>query len=253
MKRMFPAVLAFLMLGLPTAAAAHLFWLIPEPAVSETGKPVQVEIGFGHKFPKDEELKAERLQFFKVLGPDGKEVPVRQVSAIRYEFNPAQTGTYLAVAQMQPGFVSRTPEGMKMASKKEVPEANNCFRFDFAAKTLVTIGQTATGFDRPGQTSLEIIPLKSPAGLKVGEELPVQVLFQGKPFPEAEVKATYDQWQDPQKMFAVKGKTDAQGKYTLKIDKPGRWLLVVSHKTPYHDPTECDDNSFQGTLTLTAN
>ena len=248
-KTLIPAV-ALLLLALPVSSPAHLLWLVPEPAVSAAGQPVQVEIGFGHKFPQDEELKAERLQFFKVLGPDGKEVALKSVSNSRYEFMPTQTGTYLVLAQMRPGFVSRTPEGMKMASKKEAPTAANCFRFDFAAKTLVTIGPTAPGFDRPGPASVEIVPLKSPAALKAGEELPVRVLFQGQPLANAELKATHDQWQDPKEMFAVTGKTDDRGEYRLKVDKPGRWLLAVYHKTPYHDTTECDENMYLGTLTV---
>ncbi|MGQ9919836.1 MAG: DUF4198 domain-containing protein [Desulfobacca sp.] len=251
MKKSLSAALVFLiLLGLPLASAAHVFWLIPAPAVSETGKPVQVEIGFGHKFPKDEELQAERLQFLKVIGPDGKDVPVHQAAASRYAFTPTQAGTYLVVAQMQPGFVSRTPEGMKMANKKEAPTASNCFRFDFAAKTLVTIGPTAPGFDRPGPASVEIIPLTSPAALKVGEELPVRVLFQGKPLANVEIKATHDRWQDPKEMFAVTGKTDAQGEYRLKLATPGLWLVAVYHKTPYHDLGECDENLYLGSLTV---
>lgn len=252
MKKTIITAIALLVLALPVSSPAHLFWLLPEPAVSQSGQPVQVEIGFGHKFPRDEELKAERLQFFKVLGPDGKEVPMKELSAVRFEFTPVQAGTYLVVAAIKPGFVSRTPEGMKMANKKEAPNATNCFRFDFAAKTLVNVGPGPTGFDRLAQTSLEIVPLKSPASLKVGEELPVQVLFQGKPLPEVEVKATHDQWQDPKEMFAIKGKTDAQGKYALKIDQPGQWLLVVNHKTPYPDPAEADDNFYLGSLTFRA-
>lgn len=248
MKKILLTCIALVVFSLPVTAQAHLFWLIPEPAVSETGKPVQVEIGFGHKFPKDEELKAERLQFFKVIGPDGKELPLKQLSAVRSEFIPTMNGTYLVVAQMRPGFVSRTPEGMKMASKKEAPTASNCFRFDFAAKTLVTIGPTAPGFDRSGPASVEIIPLTSPAALKVGEELPVRVLFQGKPLANVEIKATHDRWQDLKEMFAVTGKTDAQGEYRLKLATPGQWLVAVYHKTPYHDLAECDENLYLGSL-----
>jgi len=250
MKKVLLALASLLLLSLPLPAQAHLFWLLPEPGVSTTAQPVQVEIGFGHKFPKDEELKPDRLEFLKVLSPDGKEVPLKPLAQTRYEFTPTQTGTYLILAQMRPGFVSRTPEGMKMANKKEAPNATNCFRFDFAAKTLVTVGQTTQGSDRPVQTSLEIVPLQSTAALKAGEELPVRVLFQGKPLADVEIKATHDQWQDPKEMFAVTGKTDAQGEYRLKLSTPGQWLLAVYHKTPYHDPAECDENMYLGTLSL---
>jgi len=250
MKTPWLVLILALALCLPATSQAHLFWLLPEQTVTEVGKPVPVEIGFGHKFPRDEEIKAERLQFIKVLGPDGKEVPVQKLSQVKYEFTPAAAGTYAVVAQMLPGFVSRTAEGMKMQSKKEVPDANLCFRFDFAGKTLVSAGGQPRGFDRSVQSSLEVIPLKATTGLKVGAEFPVRVIFQGQPLAEAEIKVTHEHWADPQNPFAFTSKTDAKGEFTLKPDKPGRWLLIASHKTPYHDQAECDENRYLATLTL---
>lgn len=229
-------------------AAAHIFWLLAEPYTPEVGKPVQVEIGFGHKFPKDEEIKAERLQFVKVLGPDGKEVPLKQQAPTHYEFTPATAGTYVVVSQLVPGFVTRTPQGMKMQTKKGVPDANLCFRFDFAAKTLVRAGGQPQGFDQSAQSSLEVMPLTPLAVLKTGDNLPVKVIFQGKPLAEAEIRVTHEHQSDPHNPQSIKGKTDAQGEFRLNLDKPGRWLIIAAHKTPYHDLEECDENMYQGSL-----
>jgi uncharacterized GH25 family protein len=250
MQRAWIILLLVLALVWPTNTGAHIFWLLSDNANPEVGKPVLVEIGFGHKFPKDEDLKAERLQSIKVFAPGGRELPLKKISTIQHEFTPPASGTYVIAAQMLPGFVTRTPQGMKMQNKKGVPDANLCFRFDFATKTLVSAGGNPQGFDQSTKSTLEVLPLKAPGALKVGDDLPVKVIFQDQPLADAEIKMTNDQWNDPQEPFALKAKTDAQGEFKLKLDKPGKWLVIASHKTPYHDLSECDDNLYQGSLTF---
>ena len=236
-------------LVLPMSSQAHMFWLLTDKDAPKVNEPVQVEIGFGHKFPKDEEIKAERLGPVKAVGPDGQEAALKKLSTTTYELTPAAAGVYVISAQMVPGFVTRTPQGMKMGTKKGVPDANFCFRFDMAGKTLVNVGDQKQGFDRSAQSTLEIMPLKNPNTLKVGETLPVKVTFQGKPLAGTEIKFTHDGWHDPDKPFATLGKTDAQGEIQVKLDKPGRWLLIASHKTPYDKLDECDENFFSASLT----
>lgn len=250
MRKVLLIVAVLLCLAWPLRCPAHIFWLLPEATVVEVGKPVQVDIGFGHRFPRDEDIKEERLQFIKVFGPDGQEAPLKKLSLVKYEFTPTAAGTYAVVTQMLPGFVTRTPDGMKMQNKKGVPDANLCFRFDFAGKTLVSAGNNPQGFDQSVKSSLEIIPLKNTGDLNVGDEFPVRVLFQGKPVGGADIKVTHETWNDPKDPFIQKAKTDAQGEFRLKLDKPGKWLIVANHKTPYHDLAECDENLYLGSLTI---
>jgi uncharacterized GH25 family protein len=236
-------------LVLPMSSQAHMFWLLTDKDTVKVNQPVQVEIGFGHKFPKDEEIKAERLRSVTALGPDGQEVALKKLSTTTYALPPSAAGVYVISAQLVPGFVTRTPQGMKLQTKKGVPDANFCFRFDMAAKTLVNVGDQKQGFDRSVHSTLEIMPLKNPQTLKVGETLSVKVTFQGKPLAGAEVKFTHDGWSDPDKRFATLGKTGTKGEIRIKLDKPGRWLLIASHKTPYDNPEECDENYFSTSLT----
>jgi uncharacterized GH25 family protein len=241
------AVLSFLWSA--SWAQAHMFWLNVNHYAAKSGEPVQVEIGFGHKFPRDEKIKGERLGSVKAVGPDGREVALKKISPSRYEFVPPAAGVYLISAQLVPGFVTRTPQGMKLQTKKGVPDANFCFHFDMAAKTLISVGAPKQGFDRRAQHTLEIIPRKNLHNLKVGDTLPVKVIFQGKPLSGAKVRFTHDGWPDPHKPFATLGKTGAQGEIQVKLDKPGRWLLIASHTTPYPHPEECDENLYSSSLT----
>lgn len=251
MKRNWIIFTLALVLLFPLTSQAHMFWLLTDKDAPNVNEPVQVEIGFGHKFPQDEEIKEERLGSVKALGPDGREVALKKISTSRYEFVPPAAGVYLLSAQVVPGFVTRTPQGVKMQNKKGVPDANLCFHFDMAAKTFVFVGGQKQGFDQSAQTALEIVPLQDPYNLKKDADLAVQVKFQGKPLAGAEVKFTYDGWPDPQKPFAIIGKTDAQGKIQVKLNTPGKWLIIASHKTPYPSPEECDENLYSASLTFT--
>jgi uncharacterized GH25 family protein len=241
------AVLSFLWSA--SLTQAHMFWLNLNHYTAKAGEPVQVKIGFGHHFPKGEKIKGERLGSVKAVGPDGHEVALRKISPSRYEFVPPAAGVYLISAQLVSGFVTRTPHGMKLRTKKGVPDASFCFHFDMAAKTLISVGAPQQGFDRRARHTLEIIPQKNLYNLKVGDTLPVKVMFQGRPLQGAKVRFTHDGWSDHHKALATLGQTDAQGEIQVKLDKPGRWLLIASHKTPYPHPEECDENLYSSSLT----
>jgi uncharacterized GH25 family protein len=241
------AVISSLMFG--TQAQAHMFWLLADRDAPKVGEAVRVEVGWGHQFPRDEEIKAERLAFVKVMDSQGRELPLKKISTAHYEFVPPAAGAYLVFAQVTPDFLSRTPEGFKLQSKKDLPEAVFCFRFDMAAKTILTAEPPGDGFNRSAKSPLEIIPLDNPATLKPGQTLPVKVMFQGSRLPGAEVKIIHA-GSAPQNPVAMTGKTDALGETQAKLDKPGKWLLHVSHKTPYPVPEECDEHSYSSSLTV---
>jgi len=248
MKRNWIIFTLALVLLLPLTAEAHMLWLLPDQDAPNVNQPVQVEIGWGHKFPKDEEIKADRLGSIKAVGPDGQEVPLKKISTILYEFVPSKKGVYLIAAQVAPGFLTKTPNGFKLQNKKGVPDATTCFHFDMATKTLVNVGRQRQGFDRLSQSTLEIVPLKNPATVKRGAGLPVKVMFQGKPLAGVEVKVTHEAMPDPKKPVVSLGKTDAKGEILVKLDKPGRWLLFVTHKTPFEHPDECDENLYNASF-----
>lgn len=249
MKKTWIIFILALVLLLPMSAGAHMLWLLTDTDTPKVNEPVKVEIGWGHKFPKDEEIKAERLGTIKAVGPEGRELALKKISSSQYELVPPAAGVYVIWAQLVPGFVTRTPRGIKLQTKKGIPDANHCFRFDMAAKTVVAAGGRKQGAERQVQSNLEIVPLKDPVALKTGDTLPVRVMFQGKPLAGAELKFSHEGWADRQKPFGTLGKTNDQGELQLKVDKPGWWLLTATHKTPYAQPEECDENMYRASLT----
>ncbi|MDI6854054.1 MAG: DUF4198 domain-containing protein [Deltaproteobacteria bacterium] len=231
-------------------AYGHNFWLLVSDDAPKAGEPVMVEIGWGHKFPKDEQIKEGRLGVIRALGPDGQEVPLKKLSITQYELVPPAKGVYLIAAQVAPDFLTKTKDGFKLQSKKGVTDAVSCFRFDMATKTFVNAGGQKPGLAGSADSSLEIMPLKNPLTQKKGDTFPLRVMFQGKPLAGAEVKVTHDNWPDPQKPFASIGKTDAKGEIRVELKQPGRWLIVTSHKTPYEPPDECDEHYYTASLTF---
>ncbi len=92
--------------------------------------------------------------------------------------------------------------------------------------------------------TLEIVPAVNPAKLKVGEELKVQVLFEGKPLADAEVTSNYF---DPK---AEKVKTDKDGRASVKVANSTFNILGVSKKVESDDPFE--GKGYMSTLTFEA-
>jgi uncharacterized GH25 family protein len=219
---------------------AHSLWLNMEENEPTVGQTVRVEIGWGHKFPKDEVIKEGLLKEVYGVDSHGARTPLKQISLTEFEFVPKAPGGYTLSANTHPGFVSKTPEGYKLQSKKGLEDVVSCFRYDIRTKAFVYVGHEAKVSDQALGDILEIIPLKTPKDLKKGETLPVKILFEGKPLPAVEVKATYAGFSDQPHTFAVSTKTDTKGVAQIDILEKGDWLVNVVHEVPYPHAEECD-------------
>ena len=72
-------------------AQAHSLWLNIDDDQPEVGQKVRIEIGWGHKFPKDEVIKERYLNEVYALDSKGTRIPLKQVSPTEFEFVPAST------------------------------------------------------------------------------------------------------------------------------------------------------------------
>lgn len=239
-----------LVLAWPTLAAAHLFWLVPDRDQVAPGEKVKVEVGFGHQFPGERDLKPGQLHWLKVLDPQGREVAVQQLSHYQYEFTPPTPGSYRVLAELKPGFVSRTPAGMKLGTKKEVPGAEYSFHFIFQAQAVVQAGEGKFQPWPAEPSGLALLPQKSPVGLTPGAELPLQVQFNGQPLPGAKIEIVGETDKDTHQPGLPPLVTDAQGQAVFKVPGPGNWLLVAGHKLPYPDRQVSDEIFYRQFLFL---
>jgi len=69
--------------------------------------------------------------------------------------------------------------------------------------------------------TLELLPRKNPYAIGAGGQLPLSLLFRGKPSPNVLVVAMRKD--DPE--HAVRARTDAKGQVTLRLPQAGFWLI----------------------------
>lgn len=93
---------------------------------------------------------------------------------------------------------------------------------------------------------LEIVPAVNPAKLKKGEKLAVQVLFKGKPLPEAKLSSNF--FGEGEKVT-----TDAEGRAEVSVARNGFNTLAVGHSAEYDgDKSKADKVSMSSSLSFRA-
>ena len=155
---------------------------------------------------------------------------------------------------MNPGFLSKTPEGYKRKSKKELQNVLSCFRYDIRAKSIIVVDgllhNEAEKFLHSSDDPLEIFPLKNPVQLKEGDILPLKIIYQGTPLAGVEVHATYEGFSDQAHTFACTTTSDKLGKAKVRLTKKGNWLVNVLHQVPYPELQVCDKARYNYSLTF---
>ncbi|MBI5522256.1 MAG: DUF4198 domain-containing protein [Desulfarculus sp.] len=238
---------ATLLAGCP-AALAHDMWLTVDKP--ELNKPLHVMVGYGHAFPQSEGTEKERLNPVYLLGPQGK---LESRAGDKLDFltaSPLAKGSYVVVGGRSPQWYTKTPEGYKDALKNQVPGALSCLRSAKYAKAVVNLGGASDDVSKALGQTMEIVPLANPAAIKAGGDLPVQVLFEGKPLGNADVKATFADFTKDGSAYAFAAHTDKEGKTMVKVWHAGLWLVVAKHEVAFKDAAQCDKDMHAATLTF---
>lgn len=241
------ALLAGLCL-MPRTALAHDMWLtVDKPQINQ---PLHIMAAYGHAFPQGEGTEKERLTPVHVRGPQGRleTKPGEQLDF--FTVSPLGKGSYVVVGGRAPQWYSKTPEGYKDAPKDQVPGALACLRSAKYVKAVVNLGGAADDLSKPVGQTLEIVPLVNPGSLKQTGQLPVLVLFEGKPLANAEVEATFAGFSQEANTFAFAGQTGKDGKAVVKLWHPGLWLVVAKHEVAFANPALCDKDMHAATLTF---
>jgi uncharacterized GH25 family protein len=176
-------------------------------------------------------------------------IPIKQVSPTEFEFVPTAQGCYVILANIYPGFLSKTTEGYKLQPKIDLESVVSCFRYDIRAKAM-NVGNKGKMPDQPVGDPLEIISLKHGRYLKQGEALPVKVIYDGKALASIDVRATYAGFSDQPNTFALSTKTDKNGTARIKLLEKGNWLVNVMYEVPYPDKEECDNYRYNYSFTF---
>ena len=242
------------------ALLAHNFWIEPSTFTPAPGQRVAVRLRVGVELqgdpvPRDPNL----IKRFVAVGPSG-EAPVPGVPntepagfetfsapglyTIVYEsgrspveLDAAKFETYLKEEGLEAVSAARARRGKSAAGAREV--------FSRCAKALIAVGGPGSGHDRVLGQRLELVAEKNPYALAGGGELPVRLLYEGKPLAGALVVAL--QRGRPDKLTA---RSDSKGRVTLKLDRPGFWLIKAVHMIPAPADAGADWESLWASLTF---
>ncbi len=97
---------------------------------------------------------------------------------------------------------------------------------------------------------LELILEEDPLGSRPGDEVPLKLLYEGKPIAGALVKARRRP-EEGETCPTHTRRTDTQGRVKLRFDRPGFWLVSAVHMVEAPKETDADWESFWASLTFT--
>jgi cobalt/nickel transport system permease protein len=226
-RRAVLGLLAAACVATPGLANAHEFWI--------EGKGRELLLVFGHGSNRAG-FDPDAVKVVGALDKAGKEVPVATEKRDKaVALKPSGEAAVVHV-EIDNGYWCKTIYGWKNVGKSKASRVVEAIRSLNYAKALLSGGEVAT---KPvASLALDIVPTADPFRLRTGEELTLQVLFQGKPLPGAEVTGS-----DHQKI----GTTDPQGKIKVALSA-GTQLLAVSCKQPLQGDPEADFLSTTATL-----
>lgn len=246
------------------ALRAHDFWIEPSSFHPAPGERVGVRLRVGEHFKGDPVPRNEqRIERFVQVGAAG-ELPVQGVDGmdpagyasfqapglhwIVYDSNHASVELqapvfekYLVEEGLEKVSRERARRGQDKAPVREI--------YSRCAKSLVRVGSgMGSGWDKPLGLALELVPEADPYALAPGGELPVRLLYQGKPLAGALVAAFSKERPDAK----VTARSDAEGRVRLRLAGPGVWLVKAVHMVEPPQDAGADWESLWASMTFEA-
>lgn len=264
--------LCFLLLGAGIAAApaaGHDFWLQPQAFRAPVATPVPFTIQVGHgTFRQRWGAAIDRIKRLDEIGPKGRR---NQLSVLVPPGGPsdgtinfAEPGTHVIVIETNPA-ISELPsirfndylnvEGLTPAlayrDRTRTTDSPGREQYSRRAKALVQVG-AANGtvqsqVTRPVGLTLEIVPQRNPYSLAPTEDLPVQILYEGRPLAGALVKLNN---LDFDARPIESHLSDARGMASFHPPRQGKWQLNVIWTKPLAGNPTVDFDTVFSSLTF---
>lgn len=250
LRRLFVALLVLA----ATPAFTHDLYLVPL-------KDGRVCARIGEEFPQSTNgITADRIASFRMAGASTADLKGKEEAKEKQFCAPLPAGSGVVEMTVFPRFI-RIPakdfnsyihgEQLRqpLAARASAPANEREGRELYSRYVKALVGQSDRATQPVGHT-LEIVPQRDPATLKPGEELPVIVLFNGKPLSDVAVFAVYAGAKLEGHSYPVEAHTGQAGRASLKLDRPGLWYARLIHMVPAQGDPEIDWRSFFATLTF---
>lgn len=246
---------------------AHDFWLQPLHFNLAPGASTSLTVLVGHgPFRSRWSGAVDRVILMRSYGPDGVvdqkkslhptpekdgdlsfKAPGTYVEAFQSTYADSELPSirfndYLKVEGLTPAIEQRARTHAADSPGREI--------YSRRAKALIQVGDLKgpqPWVTRPVGLSLEIVPEKNPYTLAPNEELPVRILYEGKPLAGALVKLTNLEFDvRPIAMHL----SDAQGRAAFAVPRTGTWLINVIWTKPISGNPKADFDTTFSSLTF---
>jgi hypothetical protein len=260
--------LRFIATLLTLPLAAHVLFVMPSSFHVTEGERILVGLHNGDLFPDSEgSLALERFRDVTVhtgrlqynvtnLRVDGGRV----VGDARI---PAK-GTLVIGARTLPKFVALDSEAFEVYLKsegmaqviqlrQERGESGKPGR-ELHSKYLKALVRAGSGagdhaYAKPVGFAIEFVPEEDPYSMKVGDTMPVRLLWKGKPASGVLVEAARAGASGPAEGYSV-GRTDSEGRVHVPLSAAGKWRLHAVAIERCGDERQADWESFWASLTF---
>jgi uncharacterized GH25 family protein len=235
-------VVAFIVAVLLTSrASAHDFWIEPSNFHPAVGERVTAALRVGQKLAGDPlpripmlidrfVLKGEKESAF-IGRPGSDPAGIALVGEAGPHWIGYQSNPYPVVLEgpkfedyLRDEGLERIVDARKKNGQSGAPGRERFYR---CTKALLDTAPAAPShvLETPLGFTFEIVPRTNPYAIRPGGELPVTLSFRGKPMANILVVAMSKS--DPQN--AVRVRTDAKGRASLRLAHAGFWLIKAVH------------------------
>ena len=249
MKKLLPLLLISSLYG-------HDLYLMPQKFRVNAGDRILLSAHTGDSFPLSEQpvdpkrltsLPAMSLEEWRMLGKATHATVTVAEGSHYYAIHTSPKFLELEA----PKFASYLKEEGLTAALAAVAgvETKSREMYSKYAKTYVIAGKPSGNFAKPLGLKIEIVPLADPALLTEGGSLPIQVLYEGKPLADVQVELASSRDPRTKTQMAIAGRSDANGKLTVKIPNAGKVRLHAVTMNRVKQPSH-DWESFWASLTF---
>jgi uncharacterized GH25 family protein len=262
-----------LLLGLcySSSGVAHDFWVQPNEywLRPQAVMPLTLQVGHG-PFRQRSPIPLNRITRFEAIAPNGTVIDLRGSLHLAGntedgDFRFLNPGTYVLMLETDDRAQSHLPairfndyvrsEGLtpalELRKRMHRMDADGSENYSRLAKSIVQVGTPDAGSQaqvtKPLGLPLEIVLERSPYSEPPLANLPVRVIYQGRPLVGALVKLTnLEHDAAPVEMQL----TDRAGRVSFTMPHDGTWLLNVIWTTPQPPSRETDFETIFSSLSF---
>lgn len=238
------------LIGIAWTAGAHTLFLKPGSFFIPPGEEADVPLVNGTFHENENKVTVRRMTGGMIINPDGKIVTIDDTawSIDEEDFTFLTTsfdspGNYVVGVGTKPMQVRLSADEFNFYLRYEgltddMQQRNSSGEKDIAAaekyskysKAILQVGDVQTGnFSKLIGHPIEIVPLRNPYEMSVGDSLSVKILKDGDPLAEELVYASNDSHREmsPEGFLdeLVAVRTDSRGLAQIPIETAGRWYI----------------------------